>query len=178
MEAETLLRVGEDAHAHLGREVETPRIFVLLEHIIIGRELCIGGPQLQPRIGLQHPAFQKIPPRRHTEGQLKYRMFLRGRQGRSRAQDEGFAAERPDVRLVVDEGADRDVFGHEPAGLEVHAPAGGLVGEAAAQRNPDLPIDIDVGAGDDLAARGTGGEKERQHEGCPQDGCKVCFHGL
>lgn len=54
MEPETVVGAREDAHAYFGREVESPRVVVLLDDVVIGRKLGVVGTQLQARIRLEY----------------------------------------------------------------------------------------------------------------------------
>lgn len=54
VETEAVVRTREDANADFGREVESPCVGVLLDYVVVGREFCIVGAQLQTRIGLEY----------------------------------------------------------------------------------------------------------------------------
>ena len=81
------------------------------------------------------------------------------------------------VGLVGDEGTYGDRRRDEVAAFEVHAPSRRLVGIGAAQRHAYLPVDVDVGVGENLRLARTRGCEQHDTE-C--DGFENlifrCFH--
>ena len=166
VQSETVVRIGEDRDAYFGREVESPGVFVLLDNIVVRRELRVAGAQLHPDVGLEDAVVEPAVAARRTERQLEHGVFLVGRQRRAVVQ-----VERPAVD-VLEVGVERDerTHGHgrrdAVAALEVHAPARSLVGERFAQRDVDLPVDVDVGLGEDLRLTGPGKGQQQGAERC------------
>ena len=91
VETEAVVRTREDANADFGREVESPRVGVLLDYVVIGREFCIVGAQLQTRIGLEYAVRKPCVASRDAERQLERAVFLIDGQGRAVAQIERLA---------------------------------------------------------------------------------------
>ena len=104
VETEAVVRTREDANADFGREVESPRVGVLLDYVVIGREFCIVGAQLQTRIGLEYAVRKPCVASRDAERQLERAVFLIDGQGRAVAQIERLARNARKVGLVGDEG--------------------------------------------------------------------------
>ena len=161
MEPETVVGAREDAHADFGREEESPRVVVLLDDVVIGRKFGVVGTQLQARIRLEYAVRKPGVTAGDAERQLEYGVLLVDREGRTVAQVECLARDRFEVGLVGDERADGDGRGDEVAAFEIHAPARGFVGQAAAQGHAYLPVDVDVAVREDLCfARARGGEQD------------------
>ena len=177
VEAEPLRRRGEDAHADFGREIDAPRVLILLDRVVIGGHFGIVGADTQTGVGLEYAPFEEIVSSHDAEWQLEQGVFLCGRHGGAAAQLQGLTADRLDVGLVGDEGADGDFGRYEVTAFEVHTPARCLVGEGAPQRNGHLPVDVEVGVLDEL-------RPSRQGEGNRCDGEQQrftteygkCFH--
>ena len=88
MEPETVVGAREDAHADFGREVESPRVVVLLDDVVIGRKLGVVGTQLQARIRLEYAVRKPGVTAGDAERQLEYGVLLVDREGRTVAQVE------------------------------------------------------------------------------------------
>ena len=101
---EAVVRTREDANADFGREVESPCVGVLLDYVVVGREFCIVGAQLQTRIGLEYAVRKPCVASRDAERQLERAVFLIDGQGRAVAQIERLARNARKVGLVGDEG--------------------------------------------------------------------------
>ena len=175
MEAQPVVRAREDAHAHLGREVEAPRIGVLLDRIVVGGHLGVAGADFRAHVGLEDALGQEDVAARNTERQLEERVLLGGRQRRVARRVDGLARDGLQVGLVVDEQTHGHARAEVVAALEVHAPPRGLVGEeAAAHGEVALPVDVHVGVGEELRLA-----RQRQYEepGCEQQEF-YGFHGL
>nr|DAF45485.1 MAG TPA: hypothetical protein [Siphoviridae sp. ctBLh2] len=161
VEAHAVVRAREDADTHFGRHVETPRVGILLDDVVIGGHLGIAGSHTHAYIGLEDALLEPVVSSHDAERKLEQRVFLVGRHGSAVTQLERLARDVLEVGLVRDEGTDGQGRRHEVAALEVHAPPRSLVRELVAQGNPHLPVDVHVGVREELRLARQGSNEQR-----------------
>lgn len=165
MQTETHIGARKDRHSHLGLHIESPRILILLIDVVIGADLGIRCTQLQTCIGLKNRLLKPIVAPGHTKREVEKGMFLARGEGAAIAELQRLSGELLKVGLKRDETTDRDGIGQEVSTLEIHTPTGGLVRKIVRGWGTKLPIDVEIGIGENLRRGGLQGYKETQRKG-------------
>ena len=159
----------EDRNTHLGREVEPPRIGVLFVDVIVGGDLCPRSTEFEAGIGLEQAIFEEDVTARNTKWQLEDGMLLAGSQRLIAGQVERLAGQLLEIGLVVQKTTDGNLVGQEITSFDLHTPTREVVGKVISDRHTHLPIDVEIGVGDNLCPSTRRGHKEQHGKGCQGD---------